>query len=81
MGLSTLDYAPLGNFYADRIARLLRLVPDSLPLVQDQYSPKITLNLDTAKDLKLDVPLVLLITADEIFDSSLTPIRSETGAK
>ena len=81
MGLSTLDYTPLGNFYADRIARLLRLVPDSLPLVQDQYSPKITLNLDTAKDLKLDVPLVLLITADEIFDSSLTPIRSETGAK
>lgn len=81
MGLSTLDYAPLGNFYADRIARLLGLVPESLPLVQDQYSPKITLNLDTASDLKLDVPLVLLITADEIFDSSLAPVRNETGSK
>jgi len=81
MGLSTLDYAPLGNFYADRIARLLGLIPESLPMVKDQYSPKITLNLDTASDMNLDVPLVLLITADEIFDSSLAPIRNETGAK
>jgi len=81
MGLSTLDYVPLGNFYADRIARLLGLLPEGLPSVEGQYRPKITLNLDTASDLKLDVPLVLLITADEIFDSSLAPVRNETRAK
>ena len=81
MGLSTLDYAPLGNFYADRIGRLLHLIPESAPPVLDQYSPKITLNLDTARSMKLDVPLVLLITADEIFDSSLAPVRNETGLR
>jgi ABC-type uncharacterized transport system substrate-binding protein len=81
MGLSTLDYAPLGDFYAGRMARLLGFVPESVPLVEHRYSPKITLNLDTARELNLDVPLVLLITADEIFDSSLAPIRIESGAK
>lgn len=81
MGLSTLDYAPLGNFYADRIGRLLHLIPESVPPVLDQYSPKITLNLDTASSMRLDVPLVLLITADEIFDSSLAPVRNETGLR
>jgi len=81
MGLSTLDYAPLGEFYAGRMARLLGFVSESVPMAEHQYSPKITLNLDTARELNLDVPLVLLITADEIFDSSLAPIRIESGAE
>ena len=81
MGLSTLDYAPLGEFYASRIANLLGFVQESAPMVENQYSPKITLNLDTASELKLDIPLVLLITADEIFDSSLAPVKNEIGAK
>lgn len=81
MGLSTLDYVPLGEFYAGRMARLLGFIPESVPMAEHQYSPKITLNLDTARYLNLDVPLVLLITADEIFDSSLAPIRIDPGAK
>jgi ABC-type uncharacterized transport system substrate-binding protein len=81
MGLSTLDYAPLGEFYAGRMARLLGFIPENVPMAEHQYSPKITLNLDTARELNLDVPLVLLITADEIFDSSLAPIRMESGAE
>lgn len=75
MGLSTLDYTQLAEFYADRIGHLLGLLPEDAPLVQEQYHPKITLNLDTAEDLNLDVPRVLLITADEIFDSSLTAVH------
>lgn len=81
MGLSTLNYAPLGEFYAGRMAQLLGFLPASAPMVEHQYSPKITLNLDTARVLNLDVPLVLLITADEIFDSSLAPIGIESEAK
>ena len=81
MGLSTLDYVPLGEFYAGRIARLLGFIPESVPMAEHQYSPKITLNMDTARELNLEVPLVLLITADEIFDSSLAPIRVESGAQ
>lgn len=81
MGLSTLDYVPLGEYYAGRIARLLGFIPEGEPVVQGPYSPKITFNLDTASALKLDVPLILLITADEIFDSSLAPVRNVTGAR
>ena len=81
MGLSTLNYAPLGEFYAGRMAQLLGFLPASVPMFEHQYSPKITLNLDTARVLNLDVPLVLLITADEIFDSSLAPIGIESEAK
>ncbi|GAU08611.1 ABC transporter substrate binding protein [Desulfoplanes formicivorans] len=75
MGLSTLDYIQLAEFYADRIGHLLGLLPEDTPLVQGEYHPKITLNLDTAESMHLDVPRVLLITADEIFDSSLTAVR------
>lgn len=81
MGLSTLDYTPLGDYYAERIGRLLGLVAESIPLDEYQYKPKIALNMDTASSLKLDIPLVLLITADEIFDSSLMPVRNETGGE
>lgn len=75
MGLSTLDYIHLAEFYADRIGHLLGLLPEDAPLIPGRYHPKITLNLDTAEALDLDVPRVLLITADEIFDSSLTAVR------
>ncbi len=81
MGLSTLDYTPLGDYYAERIGRLLGFIAESSPLVEYQYRPKIALNMDTASMLKLDIPLVLLITADEIFDSSLMPVRNETGGE
>ncbi len=81
MGLSTLDYAPLGDYYAGRIAGLLGFVTEPEPAVQAQDNPKITFNLDTASALKLDIPLILLITADEIFDSSLAPVRNETGTR
>lgn len=81
MGLSTLDYSPLGEYYADRIARLLSLVPAESPPVQDTYRPKITLNLDTANTLNIDIPLVLLITADELFDSSIAAVRNTTASQ
>lgn len=78
MGLSTLDYVPLAEFYAARIAGLLGLMPEGFTPSEYRYRPKITLNLDTASALKINVPLVLLISADEIFDSSLAAVRNAT---
>lgn len=81
MGLSTLDYTPLGEYYADRISRLLGIIPEGTPVVQDRYRPKITLNLDTARSMGVDAPLIVLISADEIFDSSISPINNSTMNK
>lgn len=78
MGLSTLDYVPLGRFYADRIAQRLGLLPATAELEKETYTPKITLNLVTAKNLGMDIPLLLLISSDEIFDSTLANARNAT---
>ncbi len=78
MGLSTLNYAPLGKYYADRIAQQLGLLPPETILEKDVYTPKITLNLVTARGLAIDIPLLLLISADEIFDSTLTGVQNAT---
>ena len=78
LGLSTLDYASVSDYYVGQIAHLLGFMPERALVVQSSYSPKITLNLDTASTLKLDIPLILLIAADEIFDSSLAGVRNET---
>lgn len=71
MGLSTLDYAPLGKFYADRMAAKLGLLPPQADLEKSVYTPKIALNLVTANTLGVDFPMFLLISADELFDSTL----------
>lgn len=71
MGLSTLDYVPLGRFYADRMAQRLGLLPPTAELEREAYTPKITLNLVTANNLGMDIPLLLLISSDEIFDATL----------
>jgi ABC-type uncharacterized transport system substrate-binding protein len=74
MGLSTLDYAPLGRFYADQLAAQLGLLPPDAPLEAAAYTPKIALNLVTANRLGLDLPLLLLISADELFDATLAGV-------
>ena len=74
MGLSTLDYTPLGMFYADRMASELGLLSIDTTLQTKKYTPKVTLNMVTASDLGMDLPLLLLISADEIFDSTLAEI-------
>jgi ABC-type uncharacterized transport system substrate-binding protein len=78
MGLSTLDYVPLGRFYADRMARQLGLLPPGAELEREAYTPKITLNLVTANNLGMDIPLLLLISSDEIFDATLAGSHNAT---
>lgn len=78
MGLSTLDYAPLGRFYADRMAAQLGLLTADTPLEGDAYTPKIALNLVTAARLDMDLPMFLLISADELFDSTLAGVHKAT---
>lgn len=80
MGLSTLDYTQLGDFYADRIALELGLLSEKADLIKETYTPKITLNLVTANTIGIDIPLNLLITADEIFDSKLADVQNPTMA-
>ncbi|HEU6436345.1 MAG TPA: ABC transporter substrate binding protein [Nitratidesulfovibrio sp.] len=78
MGLSTLDYVPLGRFYADRMAQRLGLLPPTAELERETYTPKITLNLVTANNLGMDIPLLLLISSDEIFDATLVGAQNAT---
>lgn len=81
MGLSTLDYAPLGKFYADRIAHQLGLLPLGSATEKESYTPKVTLNIVTARSLGIDPPILLLISADEIFDSTLAGMHNGTVAR
>ena len=74
MGLSTLDYVPLGKFYADHMAARLGLLPPNAQLEEAAYTPKIALNLVTAQKLGMDLPLILLISADELFDATLAGV-------
>ena len=74
MGLSTLDYVPLGKFYADHMAAKLGLLPPNTQLEEAAYTPKIALNLVTAQKMGMDLPLVLLISADELFDATLAGV-------
>lgn len=81
MGLSTLDYAPLGKFYADRMAAALGLLPPQADLEKSVYTPKIALNLVTANKLGIDFPMFLLISADELFDSTLADAHKARTAQ
>lgn len=81
MGLSTLDYAPLGKFYADRMAAELGLLPPQADLEKSVYTPKIALNLVTANKLGMDFPMFLLISADELFDSTLADAHKARQAQ
>lgn len=74
MGLSTLDYVPLGKFYADRMAAQLGLLPSGTPLEEAPYTPKIALNLVTAQQFGMDLPIILLISADQLFDATLADV-------
>lgn len=74
MGLSTLDYVPLGKFYADQIAAQLGLLPPNTQLETAAYTPKIALNLVAAQKMGMDLPLILLISADELFDATLAGV-------
>ena len=74
MGLSTLDYVPLGKFYADHMAAKLGLLPPNTQLEEAAYTPKIALNLVAAQKMGMDLPLVLLISSDEIFDATLAGV-------
>lgn len=74
MGLSTLDYVPLGKFYADHIAAQLGLLPPNTQLETAAYTPKIALNLVTAQKMGMDLPMILLISADELFDATLAGV-------
>lgn len=77
MGLSTLDYAPLGKFYADHIAARLGLLPPNTQLEAAAYTPKIALNLVTAQKMGMDLPMLLLISADELFDVTLAGVDNK----
>ena len=81
MGLSTLDYAPLGRFYADQMAAHMGLLPPGTQLEQAAYTPKIALNLVTAHMLGMDLPLVLLVSADELHDSTLPGVDKASAAR
>jgi len=81
MGLSTLDYTPLGKFYADQMASRMGLLPPNTQLEQAAYTPKIALNLVTARMLGMDLPMVLLISADELYDSTLPGVDKASAAR
>ena len=81
MGLSTLDYVPLGKFYADHIAAQLGLLPPNTQLETAAYTPKIALNLVTAQKMGMDLPLILLISADELFDVTLAGVDKTAVAQ
>ena len=81
MGLSTLDYVPLGKFYADHMAAKLGLLPPNTQLEEAAYTPKIALNLVTAQRMGMDLPLVLLISADELFDATLAGVDNTPASQ
>ena len=56
------------------MAAQLGLLPPNAQLEEAAYTPKIALNLVTAQRMGMDLPLVLLISADELFDATLAGV-------
>lgn len=73
MGLSTLDYTPAGDFLSDKIIRILKgEKPRALPMV-DMVGTKISVNLETAEKIGIDLPMDILLASDETYETIELP--------
>ena len=63
----------LANFMRTTWPQSLACCPNT-QLEEAAYTPKIALNLVTAQKMGMDLPLVLLISADELFDATLAGV-------
>lgn len=73
LGLSTLDYAPIGDFLSDQLIQVMQGVsPRKVPMV-DKGHPKIALNIETAQKIGFDFPMNILLASDEIYEQTIDP--------
>ena len=70
----TATLAPVFSQELGLSAAQLGLLPPNAQLEEAAYTPKIALNLITAQKMGMDLPLVLLISADELFDATLAGV-------
>jgi ABC-type uncharacterized transport system substrate-binding protein len=76
MGMAQADYAYIGLFHAENIARILRGAKPR-QLSQVMYEPaRIALNLETARMIGFDPPIDVLLAADDVFGVQELRIRS-----
>ncbi len=67
--------------YTAQELRQLGLLPPNTQLETAAYTPKIALNLVTAQKMGMDLPLILLISADELFDVTLAGVDKTAVAQ
>lgn len=73
MGFSSIDFAPRGDFNANKIIRIFQgEKPRSLPMV-DGTPPKISFNIRVAEKIGFNPPFDILGASDEIFKEITLP--------
>ncbi len=75
IGISTLNYTEIGTVFAQILLRHLPNYAHADSAIQLEFEPKIYLNNDTARKLKIQFPLPLLTNVDSIYDDMLPPIK------
>lgn len=69
MSIAQVSFSYVGDFTAEIFVRILAgEIPGSLPMIFED-PPKIAINLVTAMEVGYDVPVDILVAADEIFQS------------
>lgn len=73
MGFATWDFTPSGKNLADKAIQIFEgRKARSLPM-RAFVEPLIALNLQTARELEIDLPFDVLIAADEIYETTIKP--------
>ncbi|MGE4504866.1 MAG: ABC transporter substrate-binding protein [Desulfovibrionaceae bacterium] len=73
MGFASWDFGPAGRRLADMAARIAAGArPRDIPM-KDNIEPLIAVNLETAMEVGVDLPIDVLIAADEIYETTSKP--------
>lgn len=73
MGFATWDFTPSGRELADKAIKIFNGVKPRDISMRAFVEPLIALNLQTAKELGIDLPFDVLIAADEIYETTIKP--------
>ena len=73
MGFTTIDFSHRGKVHTEKLVKILQgTKPRDLPM-EDEFLPKLSLNLSTAKQIGFDLPLDVIGSSDEIFQKVTLP--------
>lgn len=81
MSLSTADYSGIGMFGAESIARVLNGEKPGKLMQTYVETPKVVINMETARRIGYNVPFEVLLTADKVFQYIETVTDSGSSAQ